>query len=314
MNIVTPIPTAVVFTTSNPNTEAARRDNLQRETIPQTSANESSEAKAGLGSESDKLRNPGQTPPPLVYERPQANQNAAAQSLVQDQAPRDNAEDESAGREDAEQRQQEQKQLAEQSEIQQLEQRDQEVRAHEQAHASVGGQYAGSPSYDYQTGPDGKRYAVGGEVSIDIGEESTPEETLRKMQQVKAAALAPAEPSPQDLRVASEATRKSFEARTEISEQRREALQEAAAKTSGEPIDDSEIPDLDDIVDGMGVTIPKRYLDNTRAASPERERLDEALENQQGTQDQAILKRVSVIQTTYQNVGVPVSPGFSATA
>ena len=85
MNIVTPIPTAIVFTTSNPNTEAARRDNLQRETIPQTSANENSEAKAGLGSESDRLRNPGQTPPPLVYERPLPNQNAAAQSLAQDQ-------------------------------------------------------------------------------------------------------------------------------------------------------------------------------------------------------------------------------------
>lgn len=314
MNIVTPIPTAIVFTTSNPNTEAARRDNLQRETIPQTSANENSEAKAGLGSESDRLRNPGQTPPPLVYERPLPNQNAAAQSLTQDQTPRDNAEDESAGREDAEQRQQEQRQLAEQNEIQQLEQRDQEVRAHEQAHAAVGGQYAGSPSYDYQTGPDGKRYAVGGEVSIDIGEESTPEETLRKMQQVKAAALAPAEPSPQDLRVASEATRKAFEARNEISELRREALQEAAAKTSGEAVDQNAAPDLDDIVDGLGVTVPKRYLDKTGTVTAERERLDEALTSQSGAQDQVILKRVSVIQTTYQNVGVPTSPGFSATA
>ena len=314
MNIVTPIPTAIVFTTSNPNTEAARRDNLQRETIPQTSANENSEAKAGLGSESDRLRNPGQTPPPLVYERPLPNQNAAAQSLAQDQTPRDNAEDESAGREDAEQRQQEQRQLAEQNEIQQLEQRDQEVRAHEQAHAAVGGQYAGSPSYDYQTGPDGKRYAVGGEVSIDIGEESTPEETLRKMQQVKAAALAPAEPSPQDLRVASEATRKALEARNEISELRREALQEAAAKTSGEAVDQNAAPDLDDIVDGLGVTVPKRYLDKSGTVNAERERLDEALTSQSGAQDQVILKRVSVIQTTYQNVGVPTSPGFSATA
>jgi hypothetical protein len=234
--------------------------------------------------------------------------------LAQDQTPRDNAEDESAGREDAEQRQQEQRQLAEQNEIQQLEQRDQEVRAHEQAHAAVGGQYAGSPSYDYQTGPDGKRYAVGGEVSIDIGEESTPEETLRKMQQVKAAALAPAEPSPQDLRVASEATRKAFEARNEISELRREALQEAAAQNSGEAVDQNAAPDLDDIVDGLGVTVPKRYLDKTGTVTAERERLDEALTSQSGAQDQVILKRVSVIQTTYQNVGVPTSPGFSATA
>ena len=76
MNIVTPIPTAVVFTTSNAATESARRENIARETIPQTSANENSEAKSGLGSESDRLRNPGQAPAPLVYERPQPNQNA----------------------------------------------------------------------------------------------------------------------------------------------------------------------------------------------------------------------------------------------
>ncbi|MEQ9335590.1 MAG: putative metalloprotease CJM1_0395 family protein, partial [Miltoncostaeaceae bacterium] len=30
-------------------------------------------------------------------------------------------------------------------------------------HAAAGGQYAGAPSFTYQTGPDGKRYAVGGE-------------------------------------------------------------------------------------------------------------------------------------------------------
>jgi hypothetical protein len=114
--------------------------------------------------------------------------------------------------------------------------------------------------------------------------------------------------------VASEATRKAFEARNEISELRREALQEAAAQNSGEAVDQNAAPDLDDIVDGLGVTVPKRYLDKTGTVTAERERLDEALTSQSGAQDQVILKRVSVIQTTYQNVGVPTSPGFSATA
>ena len=107
----------------------------------------------------------------------------------------------------------------EQNQVDDLKDRDTEVRVHEQAHAAVGGQYAGSPSYEYQTGPDGKRYAVGGEVSIDVSEEEKPEDTIQKMQIVRAAALAPAEPSSQDLKVAAEASQKENQARAEVSEQ-----------------------------------------------------------------------------------------------
>lgn len=312
MNIVTPIPTSIVFSNANVNTESARRDNVLRETIPQTSNTENSEAKSGLGSESDKVRTPAQPPSPLVYERPQLNPNAALQNLGNDSFP-DNAQDESAGKESAEERQKQEQELSEQREIQSLKQRDQEVRAHEQAHAAVGGQYAGSPSYDFQTGPDGRRYAVGGEVSIDIGEESSPEQTLRKMQQVKAAALAPADPSPQDLRVASEATQKAFEARNEINEQRSEELAEARQQTrTGETpsIAEQEVPDLDDIVDGVDISLPERSLDtNGFGASA-------VAENQQAQlrQDRSILNRIDVIQNTYQNVSVPFSEGLSLTA
>lgn len=104
----------------------------------------------------------------------------------------------------------------EEKQVQQLKDRDREVRIHEQAHAAVGGQYAGSPSYTFETGPDGKRYAVGGEVSIDVGEEEKPEDTIQKMQIVRAAALAPAEPSTQDLKVAAEASQKEMKARAEV--------------------------------------------------------------------------------------------------
>lgn len=87
--------------------------------------------------------------------------------------------------------------------VKQMQARDTEVRRHEEAHATVGGQYAGSPSYTYATGPDAKRYAVAGEVPIDV----TPvrddlEATIDKMEVVKAAALAPVEPSGADRRVA----------------------------------------------------------------------------------------------------------------
>ena len=102
----------------------------------------------------------------------------------------------------------EQKQLEQdQAEIQKLKARDLEVRQHEAAHAAVGGAYAGAPTYDYQTGPDGKRYAVGGEVQISTSKVSgDPQKTLEKAQQIRAAALAPAEPSAQDRRVAAMAS------------------------------------------------------------------------------------------------------------
>ena len=114
--------------------------------------------------------------------------------------------------------------------VRQLKDRDAEVRRHENAHASVGGQYAGSPQYEYQTGPDGKRYAVGGSVSIDISPvPGEPEKTIEKMRIVRAAALAPAEPSGQDRRVAAEATKTEASARSELAEQKA-----AEASDSGE--------------------------------------------------------------------------------
>ena len=105
----------------------------------------------------------------------------------------------------------------EQSEVDQLEARDAEVRTHEQAHASAGGQYAGSPSYSYEQGPDGKRYITDGEVQIDVSPISgNPQATIDKMQQVYRAALAPAEPSAADRAVAREAQAAIAEATAEI--------------------------------------------------------------------------------------------------
>jgi hypothetical protein len=95
--------------------------------------------------------------------------------------------------------------------------RDREVRAHEQAHASVGGQYAGSPVYTYERGPDGVAYAVGGEVSISTAAiPGDPEATLAKARQVRRAAQAPAEMSQQDHLVAATAARMEMEALTQI--------------------------------------------------------------------------------------------------
>lgn len=106
----------------------------------------------------------------------------------------------------------------EQKQVEQLKQRDREVRQHEQAHlAAAGGNAIGGPTFEYQTGPDGKRYAVGGEVQIDTSPvEGDPEATIAKMQQIRAAALAPANPSAQDRQVAAQAAAEARDARAEL--------------------------------------------------------------------------------------------------
>lgn len=112
----------------------------------------------------------------------------------------------------------------EKQQIEKLKQRDAEVRRHEQAHkAAAGGHAAGGPTFDYQTGPDGKQYAVGGEVQIDTSAvPNNPQATIAKMQQIRRAASAPAEPSSQDRKVAAQAAQAEQQARRELAEQRAE--------------------------------------------------------------------------------------------
>lgn len=108
------------------------------------------------------------------------------------------------------------------NQVRELKRRDQEVKAHEAAHMAAGGSCVrGGATYSYQVGPDGKRYAVGGEVSIDASSASgDPQETIMKMQTVKRAALAPAQPSGQDRAVASQAGAIEAQARKELAQQR----------------------------------------------------------------------------------------------
>ena len=118
----------------------------------------------------------------------------------------------------------------EQQKVKEMKERDEEVRVHENAHKSAGGQYAAAPTYTYETGPDGKRYITDGEVSIDIGEEKDPQATIEKMQVVKRAAMAPAEPSGQDRKVYQEANQKEAAARQELAEDKKEEAKEKQEK------------------------------------------------------------------------------------
>lgn len=111
-----------------------------------------------------------------------------------------------------------------------LEARDAEVRAHEAAHMAAGGGIAGGASFDYEIGPNGKAYAVGGEVPIDISPESDPKATQAKMQKVRAAALAPASPSPQDIKVAATASMIEMKAKMEELKENSDEAKEGVKK------------------------------------------------------------------------------------
>jgi hypothetical protein len=128
-------------------------------------------------------------------------------------------------------------------EVQKLKSRDADVRAHEAAHVAAGGAYIkGGVSFSYQKGPDGVMYAVGGEVSIDTSPvRNDPRATIAKMETVKAAALAPADPSGADRSVAAAAEQAEAQAQQQLSAQKTGKGQEGtgseapATGASGQP-------------------------------------------------------------------------------
>lgn len=118
----------------------------------------------------------------------------------------------------------------EEAKVRELKETDRQVRNHEQAHmAAGGGLVRGGASYTYEKGPDGQSYAVAGEVSIDASPGRTPQETLARVAQIRAAALAPADPSPQDRRVAASAASLESQARAELAREGAEGQGRGAA-------------------------------------------------------------------------------------
>ena len=261
-----------------------------------------------MGSEADKAKSPGQPPAPVTYERPQVQTElqAAFQNVFGQQ--KDNAQDESAGKQGAQDRQQEQQEKQDAAEIEQLKARDQEVRVHEQAHASTGGQYAGAPQYEYTTGPDNKRYVTDGEVSIDVSEEKTPEETLKKMEQVRAAALAPAEPSSQDLKVAAEASQKATEARSEIAKSQTETAStgSTSAQSNGIVADSGAALQPDTNIGTATDSIANMVLDNQSSSAD--------TQGFQANESNAMQTRIGRIQNAYLQAYTPSREGLSLQA
>ncbi|PHS56952.1 MAG: hypothetical protein COB17_07895 [Sulfurimonas sp.] len=132
-----------------------------------------------------------------------------------------------------------------------LQARDAEVRAHEAAHQSAGAS-TGAASFTYERGPDGRMYAIGGEVSISIKSGSTPQETINNAQAVIASAMAPASPSGQDQSVASSAKMMILKAQQQISKEAQEKIigkevYKNEEKNNSNSLNQSKTPKLDQI-------------------------------------------------------------------
>ena len=234
MNITPHVPNLSIPTVLNPHTETLRRDNHQREVITQPAAISKSVAEKGVASDKERGRTPAQNNESIDFaslkEKAELANNAVSeqngeqsqqQSADQGADPQDTQEQEqddnqvtSAKADEGKKRNEEFQQA---QEISALQRRDQEVRSHELAHASIGGAFTGTPSYSFQTGPDGRKYAVEGEVSVDLSPvHGDPRATIAKMQKVHASALAPANPSVQDTRIAATAAQIILQAQSEL--------------------------------------------------------------------------------------------------
>ena len=231
-NITLPLATVV-----NPQTDALRRENNQREVIAQPAAASQSASEKGVASDKDRARTPGQQNDNVDFAKLQKESEQANKTISDDQpsqqeqenaeqhSSQPNGQDQSSQSSDNENSTEEHNENAgrktlsfdEQQDVTELKRRDLEVRTHEQAHASAGGATTGAPSFSYQVGPDGKRYAVEGEVSVDLSTvKGNPQATIAKMQKVYSAALAPATPSTQDTRVANSAAQLIAQAQSEL--------------------------------------------------------------------------------------------------
>ena len=235
MNITPHAANLSLATVVNPPTEGLRRDNHQRQIITQVTATNPAAAEKGVASEKERARTPAQVNEQVDFANLRKQTEHAASSIAEQEQGKQQ-QGEQSSQHNSEHKQEEQnadagvatsgddkdneaskQALADEKIISQLQQRDKEVKAHELAHATIGGSATGSPSYTFKMGPDGKKYAVGGEVAVDLSSVAgDPQATIMKMQKVHAAALAPANPSTQDTRVAASAVQKILEAQSEI--------------------------------------------------------------------------------------------------
>ncbi len=281
MNIAPSYPNLVPLA-QQPATEAARRDNVQRERIPQPAESASGKTDNRFDSSADtpqRYISNTQSSAADTYSVASVKNNSAKNSTettlptsetvtAASEQSRRNGQTSSQG-DDASSEEEKKKAQQEEKVVQDLKKRDAEVRTHEQAHKTAGGQYAGSPAFEMTKGPDGQSYATGGHVNIDISAiPDDPQATLNKMMQIKSAALAPAEPSAQDLKVAAKADMVAAAARSELSQSATPATDSSeTTKTAANTMQNSATSDEPFVSQQMrqrGVIILARYQSSGR--------------------------------------------------
>lgn len=278
MNIAPSYPNLVPLA-QQPATEAARRDNVQRERIPQPAESASGKTDNRFDSSADtpqRYISNTQSSAADTYSVASVKNNSAKNSTettlptsetvtAASEQSRRNGQTSSQG-DDASLEEEKKKAQQEEKVVQDLKKRDAEVRTHEQAHKTAGGQYAGSPAFEMTKGPDGQSYATGGHVNIDVSAiPDDPQATLNKMMQIKSAALAPAEPSAQDLKVAAKADMVAAAARSELSQSATDSSE--TTKTAANTMQNSATSDEPFVSQQMrqrGVIILARYQSSGR--------------------------------------------------
>jgi len=230
MNIIPQAPNLSIPTVLNPHTESLRRENNQREIIAQPAALAQSAAEKGVSSDRERGRTPAQNSEYIdfislkekaelanntISEQKGGHKEEKRQGSSQHSVINKTHDDENTN--DLSENDTQNKDVHQERVINELQRRDKEVRSHELAHAAVGGPFTGAPNYAFKIGPDGQKYAVNGEVSVDLSiVAGNPTATIAKMQKVYAAALAPANPSAQDTQIAANAIQNILQAQSEL--------------------------------------------------------------------------------------------------
>ncbi len=128
--------------------------------------------------------------------------------------------------------------LEEQRTVEDMRRRDSTVRQEEQTQAAQAGQFAGAPIYEYQVGPDNKRYAVAGEVPVSIPDPSSDPATLeRALDVLSQAATSPAATSAQEFMAAQQAAGQAARVDTESVDSQMKAVAQGNLKNTGRLFD-----------------------------------------------------------------------------
>lgn len=307
MNITQQAPNLSIPTVLNPHTESLRRENNQREIITQPAALAQSAAEKGVSSDRERGRTPAQNSENIDFaslkEKAELANNTISEQKgdqqdehKEEQKKQGSAQHSAINKTQADENNSpesdfQNKDVQQERVINELQRRDKEVRSHELAHAAVGGSFTGAPNYSFKTGPDGKKYAVGGEVSVDLSTiAGNPTATIAKMQKVHAAALAPANPSAQDTQVAANAIQIILQAQSELQIQDSNTAKIVAEDDNeGSLVIDSNQSDESKSDDGLGFDA---FINKTLTAQ----------DSVAPTQSNEVLQRAVRVETFYSNI------------